>query len=214
MNMQMPEHEFRLVELARRLANVVRLGVIEEVDAAEARARVRYAEESAALTAWLPWMTTRAGGDKSWWAPEVGEQVLLLSPSGELPQAVVLPAIYSTQRAAPSADPEKTLTIYSDGAVVEYDRAEHRLRAELPAGGAAEITAPEGVTITGDVMITGDVTIEGGVEASGDIDSGGNVAAGGNVEDSLGTMNEMRTTYNVHTHPSVPPTPPPTQQMN
>ena len=208
--------EFRLVELARRLANVIRAGVIAEVDPAAARVRVRYGEDTAALTGWLPWITPRAGGgDTVWWAPKVLEQVLLLSPSGDLGQAIVLPALFSDSNSAPSGDPDKHLTIYADGAEIAYDQAAHKLKAVLPAGATAEITAPDGVTITGDVMITGDVTIEGGVDASGDIDSGGNVAAGGNVEDSLGTMNEMRGTYNSHTHPL--PTgvsSPPTQQMS
>ena len=213
--MEMPEYEFRLVELARRLANVVRLGVIEEIDAAAGRVRVRYAEESAALTAWLPWMTTRAGPDKTWWAPEVGEQVLLLSPSGELPQAVVLPAIYSNANAAPSAELDKHLTRYSDGAEIEYDRAAHRLRVVLPAGATAQLTAPDGVSIEGDVMITGDMTVEGGIDASGNIETDGTVRASINVRDSRGTMKAMRNTYNAHTHPSgIPMTGPTQQQMN
>ena len=221
--------EFRIVELARRLANVVRPGVVAEADFPRARVRVKHGEEAEALTDWLPWLTARAGGGGSWWAPEVGEQVVLLSPSGELAQAVVLPALYSDAHPAPSADPDKHLVRYSDGAVVEYDRAAHKLRAELPAGGSAEINAPEGVTITGDVMIEGDVTVQGAVDATGDVEAdgavkaggdveaGGKVKAGSNVEDRQGTMVEMRTTYNAHVH-GVPPgfvTPPvaPTSRM-
>ena len=176
------QQEFRLVELARRLANVVRPGVVTALDLVNERVRVKYAEEKSALTDWLPWVATRAGGDASWWAPEVGEQVLLLAPSGELSQAIVLGSLYSDAHPAPSSDPDKHLVRYSDGAEIEYDRAAHRLRAVLPAGGAAEITAPDGVTITGDVMVTGDVTIEGGVDASGDIEADGKVKADGDVE--------------------------------
>jgi len=213
--------DFRLVELARRLANVVRPGVIAEADDSAAAVRVRYAEETEAVTGWLPWLAARAGGDTIWWAPEVGEQVLILAPSGEISNGIVLGALYSDKRQAPTSDPDKHLVRYSDGAEIEYDREAHRLRAVLPSGGAAEISAPEGVTITGDVMVTGDVTVDGGVDASGDITADGdiaadgNVEAGGEVEDKLGAMAEMRTTYNTHTH-GVPPgvvTPPPNQRM-
>lgn len=193
-----------MVEMARRLANAVRLGVVAEVNHAAQTARVKFAEEAEALTAWLPFMAARAGGDASWWAPEVGEQVVLLAPSGELHNAVVLGSLYSDAHPAPSGDPDKHLVRYSDGAEIEYDRAAHRLRAVLPMGGAAEITAPDGVTITGDVMVTGDVTIEGEIEATGDIHTDGNLDSDGQVEDLNGSMTEMRTRYNAHVH-GVPP---------
>ena len=209
--------EFRLVELARRLANVIRPGVIAEVDYRGELVRVRFAEAPpplprgegrgagrAAITDWLPWMTSRAGGDASWWAPEVGEQVLLLSPSGDLANAVALPALYSTARPAPSNDPDKRLVRYSDGAEIEYDRANHRLRAVLPMGGAAEITAPDGVTVTGDLTVTGGVDATGDITADGNIEADGNVEAGGEVSDSRSSMRAMRTTYNGHVH-GVPP---------
>lgn len=211
--------EYRLAELERRLANVIRPGVITEVDYRSELVRVKYGEEARAVTAWVPWLTTRAGGDREWWAPEVDEQVVLLSPSGELANAVALTAIYSTDRPAPSDDPDKHLVRYSDGAEIEYDRANHLLRAVLPQGGAAEISAPDGVTVTGEVMVTGDLTIQGAVDASGNIEGGanitavGNVEADGNVQDSSSTMQQMRTTYNTHTHgvapgPVTPPTSP------
>ena len=203
--------EFRLVELARRLANVVRPGVVAEADYALARVRVKYGEASAAgggnteaVTDWLPWLAGRAGGDIEWWAPEIGEQVLVLAPSGELANGVVLAGLYSQARPAPAASSDVHLVRYLDGAEIEYDREAHRLRAVLPEGGTAEITAPDGVTISGDVTVTGDVTVDGGVDASGDITADGDIAADGEVEDKLGTMAGMRATYNGHVH-GVPP---------
>ena len=198
------QQDFRMVELARRLANVVRAGVVTALDLVNARARVKFAEEDDALTGWLPWMAARAGDDAAWWAPDVGEQVLLLASSGELHNAVILGALYSDAHPAPSSDPDKHLVRYSDGAEIEYDRANHVLRAVLPAGGAAEIEAPDGVTISGDLMVTGDVTISGEVEATGDIHTDGNLDSDGQVEDLNGSMTEMRARYNAHVH-GVPP---------
>ena len=223
--------DFRLVELARRLSNVVRPGVVAEADYALARVRVQYGGPGA-VTGWLPWLAARAGGDRSWWAPEIGEQVLILSPSGELSNGIVLAGLYQSNRPAPAASSDKRLVRYSDGAEIEYDRAAHRLRAVLPEGGAAEITAPDGVTITGDVAITGDVTVTGGVTATenidadgnvtadGNVEAGGNVEADGNVSDGSATtssMAAMRTKYNAHVHGVPPgivtPVPAPTSRM-
>ena len=208
------QQQFRMVELARRLANVVRPGVVAEVDPAVGAVKVRYAENAAAVTDWLPVLAQRAGGDASWWFPEIGEQVVILAPSGDLANGIVMGSLYSTAHPAPASDPDKHMTRYSDGAVIEYDRANHMLRAVLPAGGAAEIEAPDGVTITGDIMVTGDMTIDGEVEATGDIHTDGNLDSDGQVEDLNGSMAEMRMTYNTHTHPAgTPSTGPPVQKM-
>lgn len=212
------EHQdFQLTELGRRLANVVRPGTVGEVDGAAARVRVRYGET--VLSAWLPWVTARAGADRSWWAPEVGEQVLILAPSGDLGAGVVLTGVYQRGYPAPEQSPDKHATHYRDGAVIEYDRAAHRLRAVLPEGGTAEITAPDGVTVRGDLMVTGDLDVTGAAEVAGDItghaDIGadGDVSADGNIEDSLGTMGDMRSQYNQHRHTPTSGSPP-TPQMS
>ncbi len=185
-----PDETAALADFERRLANVVRLGVVAEVDHMAARCRVQYdADEAGApvLTAWLPWVSARAGGDRAWWAPDAGEQVVVLAPSGELTQAVVLPALYCVAHPAPADAPTVHRTVYADGAVVEYDRAAHRLRAALPAGATTELVSPGGVAVTGAVTATGDVS------------------------DRRGSMQEMRDAFNPHIHP---PGPGPDRQMD
>lgn len=44
-------------------------------------------------TDWLQWLARRAGGVRAWWAPSVGEQVMVLVLSGELNATFVLPVI-------------------------------------------------------------------------------------------------------------------------
>ena len=192
------EESFDLVELARRLANVVRPATVAELDLANARLRAKYdetADGEAVLTAWLPWLTVRAGADRTWWAPEEGEQVVLLSPSGELPQAVALPGLYRDMFPAPSDSADLHVVEYEDGARLSYDRAAHALTAVLPAGATARLVAPGGATVVGNLRVEGNVT------------------STGDVTDSTSSMAAMRTTYNEHTHPNQGASPP-TQQMN
>lgn len=181
------EQAFETAEILRRLANVVRLGTIHDTDGAAARARVRYdtdARGAPLLTDWLPWLTTRAGRDRTWWAPEPGEQVVVLAPGGELPEAVILPALYRDAHPAPAAEASKHVVLYGDRARIAYDRAAHHLSAVLPAGATAALTAPGGVSITGDVTVTGSIT------------------ASGQVSDGRSSMQSMRDTYNRHaSHP-------------
>ena len=65
---------------------------------------------------------------------------MLLSASGELTQALALPALYSDAHPAPSTDPDKRVTKYSDGPLFEYDRATHRYSITLPAEGEIVVT--------------------------------------------------------------------------
>lgn len=151
-------------DLTRRLENLIRFGTIAEVDPATARCRV---QTGGLLTGWLPWLAARAGTDRDWDAPSVGEQCMVLSPSGDPATGVVLLGLYSTANPAPDNDPKRHRRTYRDGAVIEYDTESHTLRATLPASGKADITVPDGVTILGDVTITGLVTVSEDVVAAG-----------------------------------------------
>ena len=196
--------DFELVELARRLANLVRIGTVHEVDESVARVRVQYAERSdgePVLTDWLPWITTRAGQDRTWWAPTVGEQVVLSAPSGDLAQAVALPALYQSQYPAPRNDPNKQTIVFSDDAWLEYDREAHHLKAVLPSGGTADLVADGGVRVQGDTTIVGDLRVEGQALVTKDI------TGEQEVIDQASSMQDMRDRYNSHSHTPTGPSP-------
>jgi phage baseplate assembly protein V len=171
-----------LSELDRRLANLLRYGVIAQLDEVAARATVDLGEVT---TDWLPWFALRAGPDTSWWAPEPGEQVMVFSPSGELAMGTILPGIYSN--AHPANGNAKTLrrTTYADGTVVQYDRAAHQLTVDtsasngavvVNAGGgnvtvncaAATVKATDSVTLdTPNTHCTGGLTVDGATVLKG-----------------------------------------------
>lgn len=153
-----------IAELRRRLDNMLRLGTIAQVDHAKALCRVK---SGAITTGWLPWLSLRAGTTKSWNPPSVGEQCIVFSPSGELAQGIALVGIYSNSNPAPGSTANLDRTTYPDGAVIEYDAAAHKLRAQLPAGGQAELIADGGITIVGDVALTGTLTASVDVIAAG-----------------------------------------------
>ena len=219
------ELERRVAELERRLASVIRFGTIAEVDAGRPRARVSWAAESGtpALTGWLPWLATAAGQDRDWRPPSVGEQVALLAPGGELSAAWILPGAYRDDFPAPEAAAAKRATLYRDGALVEYDSEEHALKAVLPDGGTASVAAPGGLAIEGDTETDGNLSIGGDLSVTGDLDVVGRADVGGaleakSVSDARGSLTEIRTVFDGHTHiiPGAPPTavPAPVQKMS
>jgi phage baseplate assembly protein V len=139
-------------ELDRRLGNLVRMGTITELDQANARVKVDLGDST---TEWLPWVTARAGATRTWSAPRPGEQVMVLAPSGELAQGVVLPSIFQDAHPAPSNTQDVEHTEYPDGTTVDYNSATNTLTVTVAAAGNvvinckhATVNADQDATVT------------------------------------------------------------------
>ncbi len=143
----MPSIDYRVAELERKLGNIIRIATVVELNGDRVKVK-----DGNLVTGFLPWVTRRAGKDRDWWAPEPGEQVVLLCPSGDPGLGIVLPSLYQDAFPAPADVPTIRRWIFSDGAVIEYDRAAHLLKAIIP--GTIEAMA-EDVIITANVRING-----------------------------------------------------------
>lgn len=185
-------------ELARTLRNMIRTGVIVETDLDAGRCRV---QTGGIQTDWLQWLTQRAGRSRTWWAPSVDEQVMILAVGGELDTAFVLPAIFSDDYPAPSASADALHIAFPDGAVIEYEPD----TGALTVSGikTADITASETLTATVPLvlvkadtritldtpevvctnkLITGSIEVQKGGTMKGDIEhSGGSLSSNGKV---------------------------------
>ncbi|CAO3418738.1 phage baseplate assembly protein V [Azospirillum doebereinerae] len=120
-------------ETDRRLSNLVHYGTVENADYAKARIQVRIGPDN--VTTWIPWSTSRAGGDQSWHPPEIGEQVVVVAPCGDLNQACVIGSIYQDEHPAPAKQVTVSRTQWEDGAWLEYDRGTHGYSLDVPVGG-------------------------------------------------------------------------------
>ncbi len=210
--------EWAQAENERILANMIRVGVIAQLDEANARVIVR---AGGLTTDWLPWLTMRAGEDRTWWAPEPGEQVLVLSPYGDPAQAVVLPAIYQEAHPAPGSVKTTSRVEFKDGAFVQYDREGHHYHLDVPAGGSitlhigsttllledgkATLTTPELLvdspksTFTGAVNVQGLLTYLAGMVGKGG--SGATASIQGSVAVTGGDVTADGVSLKGHTHP-------------
>ncbi|EKJ4621237.1 phage baseplate assembly protein V [Escherichia coli] len=130
-------------ELARALRNMIRTGLVVETNLNAGRCRV---QTGGMCTDWLQWLTHRAGRSRTWWAPSVGEQVLILAVGGELDTAFVLPGIYSGDNPSPSVSADALHIRFPDGAVIEYEPE----TSALTVSGikTASVTASDSVTAT------------------------------------------------------------------
>lgn len=140
-----------LTEADRRLANVVQFGRVAAADYGRARVRVSLGPLT---TGWVPFIASRAGGDRSWHPPEVGEQVVLVAPGGDLNLAVVVGALYQGVHPAPGDRATLHTVVYQDGASFTYDREAHKWTVVVP--GDVDVQAQGNITLHCD----GDMTLQ------------------------------------------------------
>lgn len=126
-----------LVELSRQIENLIRIGTVLAVDHAAVRCRVKSGRLE---TGWLRWHTPRAGETRTWNPPTVGEQAVVLSPSGEPANGIVFYGFNCDAHPAPSSSPNAHVTDYPDGGVVTYDHGTHEYRLSVPDGGRIVLT--------------------------------------------------------------------------
>jgi phage baseplate assembly protein V len=121
--------QWEISRLTQRLNNVVCFGPVLEADYKAGKVRVKAAPLEGVgdpvETDWLPWMTMRAGKNRTWVAPEVGEQVMVLSPNGNLCNGVVIMGLnyHIYPHEADNPDMEKEVWVDHDSAWLEFNRA-------------------------------------------------------------------------------------------
>ena len=86
---------FAFSEVVRKLANLIRIGKIAEIDGAQVKVQI-----GRVTTGWLPIVST-AGETTAWTPISNGEQVVVFSPYGESAQAFVLRSIHYNDYKAP-----------------------------------------------------------------------------------------------------------------
>lgn len=154
---------YALSDLAKRLSNVIRIGTIFEINVQTAKARVKIGELE---TDFLPWANSNSGSNNSWNPPEIDEQVIILSPSGDLSQAVILPSIYKNN--ASNSDQNIKSITYQDGSKISFNVSSGTLDLDLKGDLA--------IKVVGNANIEGDnISIKGSsnITLDGNIDLGG-----------------------------------------
>jgi len=171
--------EETISDMARRLANIITLGTVNSVSGA--LCRVAIGGDAGHLTPPIKWLAGRASEMASWSQLRVGEQVLLLSPSGDIGNAVAVPSLYSNANPPPSTSPDESVRTMPDGAVFRYNHNTGVLDALLPAGAVSNIESAGGINLTGDLTVNGDIT------------------SSGDISDQVRSMQGDRDIYNSHT---------------
>lgn len=183
----------------RRTAGQVEVGTVHDVDYSKARVKVLIGDDSDdqghVITGWLPMPGARAKNDFDWHPLEVGEGVVVLCPSGELQNGIVLPhGLYTDDNPAPGSKAGLWLRKFQDGGLIQYDRdsgewllhGAQKFRAEVGSASVEAIDGKVTVTISGTTIVADDssITLTAGgvtlkVSSSGVDISGGQVTHAG-----------------------------------
>ena len=160
---------YALSDLAKRLSNIIRIGTIFEINVQTAKARVKIGELE---TDFLPWANANSGSNNSWNPPEVDEQVIILSPSGDLSQAVILPSLYKNN-ASDSDQNIKSIT-YQDGSKISFNVSSGILDLDLKGNVTIKVVGNANIEAANStIKVTGDAEIEATkVTLKGDVDLG------------------------------------------
>ena len=177
---------------------VFRVGIVKTQDVPNCRVRVTFPDRNQMQSWWLPIVTPKTQKDKAYWIPDVGEQVVCLMDEHD-EDGCVLGAIFSQPDQPPqNMTADKWHVTFQDGAVVEYDRANHVLAVTVPSRGTINITVNGG-----NINLSaphGDITFK--------------------TNEHQDSVNGMIDTYNQHIHPftdshgDTGPTQTPNKQMS
>ncbi len=117
-------------ELFRMLEGLVVIGKIAQTDHANRKLRILHNDdESSEYTGWIPWPAD-VGRNYIHWKPcRINAQVILLCPSGDLSNAVIVGELYTpADNILPSTQDENIDRIdFNDGTRIEYDSEAHHL---------------------------------------------------------------------------------------
>lgn len=198
---------------------MLRFGVITQIDESKALVRAQFTDMDGVLSYWLSVLKQKTLKDKQYWMPDIGEHVAcLIDENGE--EGVVLGAIYSDADTVPVSSKDKYHVKFNDGTVIEYDRAAHKLYADIKgdidvkATGRCDIDCQSQIYVKSATNITiqaPSLNMKGGSPANGVfegtfrlignliVENGnidvlqGNINAAGNIIDGSGNTNH-------HTH--------------
>ncbi len=172
-------------EHQRRLHNIATIGTVIEIDADAALMRLAVGDNE---TDWLSIPTIAAGMVSVWRCPSMSEQFLLVSPSGELANAIPVVSLYSDHNPSPSTDPNEIRIRYNDTDFCSIDVVNSQLTMHV-----SQITNQAAASIVWD---TPSATLTGDLQVNGSIDCGKSISASDEV-----TANGIKLT--AHTHSGV-----------
>lgn len=197
---------------------MLRFGVVVAIDESRGMARVQYTDMDGEVSYWLAVVKQKTLKDKQYFLPDIGEHVAVLIDD-RAEEGVVLGAIYSDADPVPVSSKDKYHIRFNDGTMIEYDRKEHKLTAdvkgdiEVKSTGRCDVDCKNQIYIKSVTNVTiqaPTINMKGGSPASGVFEGTlrligdliieqGNIEVNGNIH-ATGTIIDDGGNTNHHTH--------------
>lgn len=187
---------------------MIKVGKVVAVDEKNARVRVQLLDCDGMVTYWLQVAVPKSQNDKFYWVPDAGELVLCAFLEHGFEQGFVIGAVYNEKDTTPVQDKDKIHIKFQDGSYIEYDRKEHKLKADIKgdidikATGRADVECQGQIYIKSATNITiqaPSINMKGGSPAEGwfegyfriigNLEVQGNIHATGSIIDEGGNTN-------------------------
>jgi phage baseplate assembly protein gpV len=145
----------QIADQKRRDRNRKRLGTVSEVDHKKGLARVEFSDQGGKkfIGPWMPWGEVAAGGTRSHIPPTVGEQVAVISESGDLADGEISMSVPSNANPRPHDGPEPVITHGDVRLQINKD--------EFTFTGTLRVKKGDLIVEEGDASITGSVHFKG-----------------------------------------------------
>ena len=123
---------YAAAQMDRMLAGLLIPCYVVAVDLVDAKVRVTDGGDW--TSAWVRWHSLAAGKARHWRAPSIGEQGMLVSPSGEPAQGTFVPGLYGNAGPPPDNRDHVEVWRFDDGGSLVYDWAANSYTIKLPTG--------------------------------------------------------------------------------
>ena len=141
---------YAAAQMDRMLAGLLIPCYVVAVDLVDAKVRVTDGGDW--TSAWVRWHSLAAGKARHWRAPSIGEQGMLVSPSGEPAQGTFVPGLYGKAGDRPDNRDHVEVWRFDDGGSIVYDWAANSYTIKLPTGTVNIEVGSSKATITDDAI--------------------------------------------------------------
>ena len=150
--------EQRFLELESIVKNMFKVGIVESFNQENDTARVVF-EESNLKSYNLPIMVKQAKENKDYYVPDIGESVLCLFLPTGIESGFIIGSYYNQKDRPPVTDQNKRTVKFKDGTILEYDRATHKLTADVKGDIDIKATGKVDINASGAMNIHSDTSI-------------------------------------------------------
>jgi len=127
----------QITDLERRVSNQIVIGKISQIDHKKARYRVKFGDIE---TDWLADTQPRSG------RTDIGEQVVITCPSGDLSQGIIIASVHTDATQAGDKGAHHRI-IYPDGTSITYDDEANAYSLAVKQGGSFTLEIGGGVSL-------------------------------------------------------------------